>query len=112
MQRKIIKAISAALVFVTLLSVSLVSASAKGRDPFGAISTGLDEDGRKYKWLSSVTNKNVWSYTRPVVTVGGKDSSVNGIIIGEKGKAKVQTFSAGGWNIQCFHYRTRVDRVK
>lgn len=37
---------------------------------------------------------------------------LNGIIIGEKGKAKVQTFSAGGWNIQCFHYRTRVDRVK
>jgi len=36
---------------------------------------------------------------------------LNGIIIGEKGKAKVQTFSAGGWNIQCFHYRTRVDRV-
>lgn len=37
---------------------------------------------------------------------------LNGIIIGEKGKAKVQTFSAGGWNIQCFHYRTRVDKVK
>ena len=36
---------------------------------------------------------------------------LNGIIIGEKGKAKVQTFSAGGWNIQCFHYRTRVDKV-
>lgn len=37
---------------------------------------------------------------------------LNGIIIGEKGKAKVQTFSAGGWNIQCFHYRTRVDEVR
>ena len=37
---------------------------------------------------------------------------LNGIIIGEQGKAKVQTFSAGGWNIQCFHYRTRVDEVK
>ena len=37
---------------------------------------------------------------------------LNGIIIGERGKAKVQTFSAGGWNIQCFHYRTRVDEVK
>lgn len=46
---------------------------------------------------------------------------LNGIIIGEKGKAKIQTFSAGGCNQgvivnvkhgQCFHYRTRVDRVK
>jgi len=36
---------------------------------------------------------------------------LNGIIIGERGKAKVQTFSAGGWNIQCFHYRTRVDKI-
>lgn len=46
---------------------------------------------------------------------------LNGIIIGEKGKAKVQTFSAGGHSThiivnekhgQCFHYRTRVDRVE
>ena len=46
---------------------------------------------------------------------------LNGIIIGERGKAKVQTFSAGGHSQhiivnekhgQCFHYRTRVDRVE
>ena len=36
---------------------------------------------------------------------------LNGVILGEKGVAKLQTFSAGGWNIQCFHYRTRVDDV-
>ena len=36
---------------------------------------------------------------------------LNGVILGEKGAAKIQTFSAGGYNIQCFHYRTRVDDV-
>lgn len=36
---------------------------------------------------------------------------LGGIIIGEKGKAKVQTFSAGGYAVQCFHYRTRVDKI-
>ena len=40
-----------------------------------------------------------------------RGGELNGIIIGEKGKAKVQTFSAGGWNIQCFHYRTKVTNI-
>ena len=37
---------------------------------------------------------------------------LNGIIIGERGKAKINTFSAGGWNIQCYHYRHKVTKVK
>lgn len=36
---------------------------------------------------------------------------LNGIIIGEKGKAKVLTFSAGGHTVQCFHYRTKVSAI-
>ena len=40
-----------------------------------------------------------------------KAGELNGIIIGNNGKAKVQTFSAGGWNIQCFHYRTKVSKI-
>jgi len=49
-----------------------------------------------------------------------RGGELNGIIIGEKGKAKVQTFSAGGHSThiivnekhgQCFHYRHKVSRV-
>lgn len=33
---------------------------------------------------------------------------LDGVIIGERGTAKVQTIGAGGYNIQCFHFRTLV----
>lgn len=37
---------------------------------------------RSYLSLASVTNKNVWSYSRPTVAVGGKSLAVKGITIG------------------------------
>lgn len=45
------------------------------------------------------------------LSIGGK-GDINGTITGVKGTANVNTFSAGGWNIQCFHYRTKITRVK
>lgn len=42
--------------------------------------------------------------------IGGK-GDINGVVKGEKGVADVNTFSAGGWNIQCFHYRTKITDI-
>lgn len=39
----------------------------------------------------------------------GSDGNINGIIIGRKATVKVATIYAGGYNIQCLHYRVLVN---
>lgn len=44
------------------------------------------------------------------LSVGSKQD-LNGFIVGTRGTAKVQTIGAGGYNIQCFHFRTLINAV-
>lgn len=42
----------------------------------------------------------------------GPEGDINGYIVGTEGKAKIQTIGAGGYNIQCFHFRTLIHETK
>lgn len=42
----------------------------------------------------------------------GANGEINGIAIGDKTKAKVTTIIAGGYNIQCEHFRVLVNEIK
>ena len=67
------------------------------------------EANRKYDFIIERTNKIVGTITDASnLKVGAKDD-LNGYIIGTKGTAKVQTIGAGGYNIQCYHFRTLIN---
>lgn len=83
MKKTNMKVVSASLLLSVMLSLGATAASAAVVTPnsLGATNISLDVNGRVYKHLKSVANKNVWSYTRPAVTIGNKALSVNGVII-------------------------------
>lgn len=67
------------------------------------------EANRKYDFIIQRTNAIVGEITDASGLSVGAKGDLNGYIIGKKGRAKVQTIGAGGYNIQCFHFRTLIN---
>lgn len=42
----------------------------------------------------------------------GHKGELDGIVVGNKGKCHIETIGAGGYNIQCFHFRVLVHEIK
>lgn len=73
----------------------------------------LDRDAdAKYDFIIERTNDIVGKITDATNLRIGAKGDLNGFIIGERGKAKVQTIGAGGYNIQCYHFRTLINEMK
>ena len=70
------------------------------------------EWNRKYDFIIERTNEIVGQITDASNLNVGAKGDLNGYIIGTKGTAKVQTIGAGGYNIQCFHFRTLINEMK
>lgn len=72
----------------------------------------LDEDAnQKYDFIIERTNEIVGQITDASNLSIGHKGDLNGFIIGTRGTAKVQTIGAGGYNIQCYHFRTLINKM-
>lgn len=62
--------------------------------------------------LFELVNKKAGNIVDATGIKNGVDGSINGFIIGEKSKVCVETIYAGGYNIQCLHFRLLVKPIK
>jgi len=68
-----------------------------------------DGEARKIQFVARI-NKKVGDIKEANLTMGA-DLSINGTVVGDKGKATVYSIIAGGYNIQKAHYRVLVKEV-
>lgn len=79
---------------------------------WGRLDRDLQNDANaKYDDIIERTNAIVGEITDAGMLSVGDKGELNGIIVGTRGRAKVHTIGAGGWNIQCFHFRTLIHKI-
>ncbi len=71
-----------------------------------------EEYNRKYDYIIEKTNDIVGEITDASYLSIDEKGNLNGYIIGTRGKASVNTIGAGGYNIQCYHFRTIIHEMK
>lgn len=65
----------------------------------------------KYDSLVSKVKNLIGEITNAEYLRIGAKGDINGYIEGTNGKCSLETISAGGYNIQCFHYRTLIHKI-
>ena len=65
----------------------------------------------KYDFIIERTNEYVGTIIDASNLHIGNKGDLNGFIIGERGTVKVETIGAGGYNIQCYHFRTLIKKI-
>ena len=70
-----------------------------------------EEANRKYDFIIERTNSLIGEIKDASNLSVGDKGDLNGFIKGAKGTVKVETIGAGGYNIQCFHFRTLINKI-
>ena len=71
-----------------------------------------EEKKRKYDFIVERVCAIVGTITDASYLYVGDKGDLNGFIIGTNGRASVTTIGAGGWNVQVFHFRTLIHKMK
>jgi hypothetical protein len=92
----------------------ILSIYSRGSEKEDFIKKLLDEEekGKVLDLIRRVTKVTGTIRDASGLTIGNQSGELNGIVIGDEGKAHVETIGAGGYNIQRFHYRVLVKRIR